>query len=159
MSCEILSKLDDDVVKNIHGLCSLHQGWFFNSQYRSNMTTLTLNFFSSVKGEELITVGGQRLTFKLNIILYPRPKLTPQVAQRLVLSTYGHAIPIEDIIRSDKSQLSLRTIDNVMRLVESTVPCLRILFRREQTPSFLKYHFYTQKISLFIRATFESKRD
>ena len=71
---------------------------------------------SPEEGEEHITVGGQRLIFELNIVLSPSPKLT--------LSTYGHAIPIEDIVGSDGTQLSLHTIDNAMHLVESTVPCL-----------------------------------
>ena len=114
---QIISKLDHDVVKNIHGLCSLHQDWVFDSQCLSNQTSLTLlKFFSPEKGEEDITVCGRRLIFELNIILSPNPKLT--------LSTYGHAIPIEDIIGSNECQLSLRTIDNVMRLVDSTMPCL-----------------------------------
>ena len=117
LSSEIISQLDDDVLKHIHGLCSLHRGWFFNSQCRSSRTTLTLlKFFSPEKSEDHMTVDGRRLAFELNIIVTPSPKLT--------LSTYGQAIHIEDIVGTDGCQLSLRTIDNVMRLVKSTVPCL-----------------------------------
>ena len=130
ISGQIISKLDDDAVKNIHGLCSLHQGWVFNSQCLSNQTSLTLLKFSPEKGEEDITVCGRRLIFELNIILSPNPKLT--------LSTYGHAIPIEDIIGSDECQLSLRTIDNVMRLVDSTVPCLGHSISERANTKFLK---------------------
>lgn len=131
MSGEIISKLDDDIVKNIQALCFLHQGWVFNSQCLSNQMSLTLlKFFSPEKDEEHITVCGRRLIFELHIILSPNPKIT--------LSTYGHAIPIEDIIGSDESQLSLRTIDNVMRLVDSTVPCLGHAISERANTKFLK---------------------
>ena len=117
MSCAITTELDDDVIKNIHALCAFHQGWFFNSQGGSNQKSLNLfKFVSPEDNEEHITVDGRRLIFELNIVLSSSPKLT--------LSTYGHAIPIEDV-GSDGTQLSHRTIDSVIRLVGSTVPCLR----------------------------------
>ena len=130
-SCEIISELDEDVVKNIKVLCSLHQGWIFHSQCRSNQTSLTLlKFFSPEKGEEYITVDGRRLIFEINIIPSPSPKLT--------LSTYGRAMPIEDIVGCDANYLSLRTIDNVIRLVESTVPCLGHAISENANTKFLK---------------------
>ena len=130
-SCEIISELDEDVVKNIKALCSLHQGWIFHSQCRSNQTSLTLlKFFSPEKGEEYITVDGRRLIFEINITPSPSPKLT--------LSTYGRAMPIEDIVGCDANHLSLRTIDNVIRLVESTVPCLGHAISENANTKFLK---------------------
>ena len=131
LSSEIISQLDDDVLKHIHGLCSLHGGWFFNSQCRSSKMTLTLlKFFSPEKSEDHMTVDGRRLAFELNIIVTPSPKLT--------LSTYGQAIHIEDIVGTDGCQLSLRTIDNVMRLVKSTVPCLGHAISETANTKYLK---------------------
>jgi hypothetical protein len=130
MSCAIITEFDDNVIKNIHALCALHdQGWFFNSQGGSNQKSLNLfKFVSPEDDKENITVDGRRLIFELNIVLSPSPKLT--------LSTYGHAIPIEDVVGSDGTQLSLRTIDSVMRLVEFTVPCLgHVISDRTNTSS------------------------
>ena len=142
ISCATITELDDDVVKNIHVLCALHQGWFFNSRCRSNQKSITrLKFLSPEEGEEHITVDGRRLIFELNIVLSPNPKLT--------ISTYGHAIPTEDIVGSDGTQLSLRTVDNAMRLVESTVPCLGHAISERPNSKFLKVPvFHSKNISV-----------
>ena len=131
MNCAIMTELDDYVLKDIYDLCAHHQGWLLDSRSFSNQTSLMLlKLVSPEKGEGHITVGGRRLIFELNIVLSPSPKLT--------LSTYGHAISIEDIVASEGIQLSLATIDNVMRLVEFTMPCLGHVISTTAENKFLK---------------------
>jgi hypothetical protein len=63
ISCATITELTDEEIRNIHALCTLHQGWFF--QYRSNQKSITLlKLFSPEEDEGHITVDGRRLTFE-----------------------------------------------------------------------------------------------
>ena len=73
MSCAIITEFDDNVIKNIHALCALHdQGWFFNSQGGSNQKSLNLfKFVSPEDDEEHITVDGliSYILYSLQILI------------------------------------------------------------------------------------------
>ena len=115
---DVITDLSEGIMRKIRALCVAHEGWFMEPCNNDQNTTRLLKFLSA-EGDDETTVDGRRLGFEILIKLSPEPIFT--------LSTYGCAVPVKKIIGYESDgvmKLSLRAIDNVLCLVNSTSPCL-----------------------------------
>ena len=125
----IISEFTDKTIEDLKLLCAGRPGWISDS---SNIIKKSIRLIRPLTPcrSNAVAIDGYFLSFEIKINMVPKPTIS--------ISTCGREVSLCDIIGKDNTEISLRTIDEAMCLLEHTSPCIGQQIDNENEDKFLK---------------------
>lgn len=110
-----IHELNETTIENIGLLCSDRPAWILNS---SLATTKSVTLTRLVNSDRIqpVTIDGRHLTLELKIDMSTTPTIT--------ISTCGKEVPLSEIKGVNITEITLRSIDEAICLLENASPCI-----------------------------------
>ena len=110
-----IHELNETTIEKIGLLCCDRPGWILNN---SLVTTKSITLTRLVNSDRVqpATIDGRHLTLELKIDMSTTPTIT--------ISTRGKEVPLSEIKGVNTTEITLRSIDEAICLLENASPCI-----------------------------------
>ena len=111
----IINELTPQTIEDITTLCADRPGWIVDLSL-VNKKSIRLMRPPNPDRCKAVAINGYRLTMEIEINMVQRPVIT--------MSTCGKQVSFADIIGKETTEITLRTVDDAICLLEYTTPCI-----------------------------------
>ena len=110
-----IHEINETTIGNIRLICCDRPGWILNSSLTTTKSVILTRLLNPDHMQP-VTINGHHLTLKLKIDVTTTPTIT--------ISTYGKEVSLSEIKGENLTEITLRSIDEAICLVENASPCI-----------------------------------
>jgi hypothetical protein len=126
---DIIRELTDKTVEDIRLLCADRPNWVIDSSLLAKKSIVLMHPLNPDRSEA-VAIDGHRLTMEINLNMGRAPSMT--------ISTCGKEVSFSDIRGVDVAEVTLRTIDEAICILENASTCIGQAISPDDEYQFLK---------------------